>query len=125
MNIVALQTYTDYSAYLNKENIASSLRQPRLMESGEKKPEDERKVEQISESNNLSNEEKVAIYFNFQAVQVMKNRIDIYMDEEEDNNIVHEIYELNRKIERNEFIQNYQDYYAKIQNGNTSVEMWA
>jgi len=125
MNTVSLQTYTDNWAYLNKENIASSIKQPSILEFDDLKKEDERKVEQINESNKLSSDEKTAIYFNLQAVQSMKNRIDVYMDEDEENNIYHDIYELNRKIERNEFIQNYQNDSAKIQNGNVSFEMWA
>ncbi len=125
MNTVSLQTYTEYSAYLNKENIASSMKQSSLPTFDDVKNEDERKVEQINESNKLSSDEKTAIYFNLQAVQSMKNRIDVYMDEDEENNIYHDIYELNRKIERNEFIQNYQNDSAKIQNGNVSFEMWA
>jgi len=127
MNTVSLQTYTDYSAYLNKENIASSIKQPSILEFDDLKEEDERKVEQINESNKLLSDEKAAIYFNLQAVQGMKNRIEIYMNEEDDadKNLYHDIYELNRKIERNEFIQNYQNDSAKIQNGNVSFEMWA
>ncbi len=125
MNTVSLQTYTDYSAYLNKENIASIIKQTSLLEFDDVKSEDERKVEQVNESNKLSNDEKTAIYFNLQAVQSMKNRIEIYMNEDDENHIYHDIYELNRRVERNEFIQNYQNDSAKIQNGNDSFEMWA
>jgi len=127
MNTVSLQTYTDNWVYLNKENIAPSIKQPSILEFDDSKEEDERKVEQINESNKLSSDEKATIYFNLQAVQGMKNRIEIYMNEEDDadKNLYHDIYELNRKIERNEFIQNYQNDSAKIQNGNVSFEMWA
>jgi len=125
MNTISLQTYTDNWAYLNKENMASIIKEPKVSEYEDTKAEDERKIEQISESNKLSNEEKLAVYFNLQAVEVMKNRIDIYMDEGEENSSLQNIYELNRKIERNEFIQNFQNDSAKIQNGSTSFEMWA
>jgi len=105
--------------------MASMIREPRFLENEESKIEDEKKIEQIHESNKLTNEEKTAIYFNLQAAQAMKNRIDIYMDEEEENKTFQDIYELNRKIESKEFIQNFQNDNGKIQNRNSTFEIWS
>jgi hypothetical protein len=113
---------------MNKENLASELKQ--VNNSFPIVNEEIRKVEQVNETRKVSNEEALLLYYNYQAVQAMKSRVDTLFDaqyEEEDIQTVtyEDIRELNKKLNRKEYIENYQNDNVRIQGNKSSIEIWA
>jgi len=129
MNAISLQTYTNYSAYMNKENLSSIMKQAPLS-SEIMEVEKIKKVEEVSKSKILSNEEAVALYYTHQGAQLMKSRVNILLDapyEEKDiaSLSYKDISELNKKLHAKEYLENYKDEYARIQNNKSTLEVWA
>ncbi len=87
MNNISLQTYGNYSTYMNKENVASSIKQP-VINTNTIEEDTNKKVESVNESRRASNEEVVALYYNRQLNQAYMSAVDTLFNEqdEEENN---------------------------------------
>ena len=120
MNGMSLHTYASYSTYMNKENVSSIIKQP-ITASTKAVEEDNRKVEQVNESRKASNEEVVTLYYNHQATQAMKSRVDTLYDSENAKDEEMLTYEDMRKF----YIQKNREEYARNQNSKSSFEVWA
>jgi len=132
MQFVPLQTYTDYSAYMNKDSISNINKNSNMIDNSlevSKQKDSELKVEQVTDSKKLLNEKTVAFYFNHQAVQSSKTKMQMAMDYENSDDETQltykDIKEINQIQKRSEFLQSYQNDTIKIQQNNNSFEMWA
>lgn len=126
MEIVSMQNYLNYSAQMNKDAIYNSLRQGSTQNdevlANQSKEE---AIEKIEEEKSIQKEEVVALYFNYEATQAMKSRVDTLFDssteEEEDGITFQELRDVQRSINRYENILNMDEDYFHIQNN----QIWA
>ncbi len=129
MNNISLQTYGNYSTYMNKENISSSIKEPILHINTTEKKDENKKVEQVNESRKASNEEVVALYYNRQANQAYMSVIDTLFNEqnedETDSLTYKDMRELYFKKNIHENIEDYYNEQPSIQNNKLPVEIWA
>ncbi len=81
MDIVALQTYLDYSEKVNKDTLNSNKKQSsQSADSSNTKKEEQENIDQINEKQHASKEEILALYVSHEATQAMKSRIDTLFD---------------------------------------------
>ena len=126
MNTITPQTYNDHSAYMNKENIASNMKLPQTRTTFNLNLEDNKKVEKINNiEDTLSKEDKTTLYFNLKTSQAIKNTIELIINDTSNIATLDEIYELNRKIQRREFLDSFQNQNSKDTHTNNTFEMWA
>ena len=85
--------------------------------------------EQIKENREVQNEELVALYFNHQATQAMKARVDTIFDsqsedEDVDSMSYEDIRNLKKLDNRVELLKYYEENYATIQKED-ETKIWA
>lgn len=133
MNSVSMQSYTDYSGYMNKDNLYANMRPVNPDNFNLKQKDDDiKKVEEVSKTNktlDISSQEAVALYYNHQANEAMKLYLESSMDSsssnESDELSLKDIHEIQKSVRRTDAL----DLYASQQNNDTistsTYETWA
>lgn len=113
MNAIVSQVNTSYNPYEIRNDFSSNnLEQDnKQKEPKEQILESNKKTENSKITDELSNEEIAALYFNRQATQLTKDLISIYTnsDTSEDETTLRDIHELQKQMNRSEFLDNYSE----------------
>lgn len=125
MNTVSLQTYTDYSAYLNKDSISNINKSTNIVEN-QKTMKNEEVTLPVEKEH--SQQDAIAFYYNYQNVQATKSKIEMFSEDEENdpNNTLSykEISEINRLKNKDIFLQSFQGEISNTQPSSRGVEIW-
>lgn len=109
--------YYGYATYLNKDNLYLNMSQANQVTAQEDKQNQEQNVQKVVEEQKLTNEQTVAVYYNYQNNQAMKQRMEIMIDdqnEEEESTLSYqEIHDLQTQKNRNEILDNYSNNLDK------------
>lgn len=103
--------YNGYSAYLNKDHLYSNMKQNNQISVEHEKQNQELELEKVVEHQELTKEQTVAVYFNYQNNQAMKQRMEIMIEAQEEQEeptlSYKEIQELQEQKNRNELLEQY------------------
>lgn len=132
MDTVSLQTYTDYSAYLNKDIISNLNKSANIVDNQETIKDEAKIIESKNENTNeqkeSSQKDNIAFYFNYQAVQATKSKMELLVEDEEndinDTISYKEISEITRLKNRDIFLQSFQGEISNTQPSSRGVEIW-
>lgn len=128
MDVISMQNYLNYSAQMNKDAIYNNLRQTTVHNDEVSANQDkEEAIKKVEENEKVQNEEVVALYFNHEATQAMKSRVETLFDEssneQEESLTFDEVRDLQKRLNQYESIQNIDEKYRVLLDNRT--ETWA
>ena len=119
----ACTNYNGFSAYLNKDNLYSNMRQNTQVVQNELQEQTNQKIDTYTQKEELTKEQTVAVYFNYQNNQAMKSKMEMMIEEEsssEDETLTYkEVHKMQEQKNRNELL----DMYANA-NNEQMVSQW-
>ena len=119
----AYTNYNGFSAYLNKDNLYSNMRQNTQVVQNELQEQTNQKIDTYTQKEELTKEQTVAVYFNYQNNQAMKSKMEMMIEEEsssENETLTYkEVHKMQEQKNRNELL----DMYANA-NNEQMVSQW-
>lgn len=119
----AYTNYNGFSAYLNKDNLYSNMRQNTQVVQNELQEQTEQKLDTYKQQEELTKEQTMAVYFNYQNNQAMKSKMEMMIEEnsslEDESLSYQEIHEIQEQKNRNELL----DMYSNA-NNDQMVSQW-